>query len=64
MHTLQSYEYVNPTNIITTALTAALSRALYQEDIAPQRRDGNIERSFYFNLEKTRVTTPGSDLRL
>jgi len=64
MHTLQSYEYVNPTNIITTALVAALSRALLQEDIAPQRRDGNNERSFYFNREKTRAPTPGSDLRL
>ena len=63
MHTLQSYEYVNPTDIIATALRTALSWALYQEDIAPQRRDGNIERSFYFNLEKTRVTTPGYNLR-
>ncbi|RDK04316.1 hypothetical protein DLM46_00010 [Paraburkholderia lacunae] len=59
MHTLQSYEYVNPANIIATALTVAVSRALQQEDIAPLRRDGNIERSFYFNLEKTRAATPG-----
>jgi hypothetical protein len=30
MHTLQSYEYVNPTNIIATALMTALLWALYR----------------------------------
>lgn len=60
MHTLQSYEYVNPTNIIATAFSQQPCRGRSsREDIAPQRRDGNIERSFYFNLEKTRATTPG-----
>lgn len=65
MHTLQSYEYVNPTDIITTApLRQPCRRLVYLEDSAPQRRDGNNERSFYFNPEKTRATTPGPDLRL
>lgn len=65
MHTLQSYEYVNPTDIITTASwRQPRLRLVYIEDSAPQRRDSNNERSFYFNPEKTRVTTPGSDSRL
>ncbi|MFM0690533.1 hypothetical protein PQQ77_31510, partial [Paraburkholderia strydomiana] len=53
-----------PNEHYSDCLTAALSRVFQHEDIAPQWRDGNIERSFYFNRKKTRAATPGSHLRL
>ncbi|CAG4927176.1 hypothetical protein R70241_05561 [Paraburkholderia saeva] len=40
MHTLQSYEYVNPTVIITTALTAAARRLPASEISLPRKATG------------------------